>query len=243
MEDVPVAGRALYCHIAKRIVPNLLAVDAADEVAVFVREVPCVAPANAVIAVVEHVDLIAVEDGIATSVDIDLLTGQPHLAAVAQVLVVLGAILRLAGGHLVVGVLEPEVVLVRHDILRGHRQACHQGEAKSKQSWFHKAMILRVKHVCLSTTNRVPKTLLLEVFSEPAAEFGYLLQGVTHEDGAFLVSLKLRRDAAHAAQVQRYSIRSGSTEGFVSIFCFMVYLHIYKLSFNISRTSSLERLR
>ena len=123
MVDVPVAGRALYCHITKRIVQYFFAVDAADEVAVFVREVPCAAPADAVIAVVEDVDFIAVEDSIAVAVDIDLLTGQPHLAAVAQVLIVLGAILRFAGSHLVVGVLEPEVVLVRHDILRGHRKA------------------------------------------------------------------------------------------------------------------------
>ena len=172
------AGRALHGHIAKRIVPDFLAVDAADEVAVFVREVPCVAATDAVIAVVEYVDFIAVEDGIATSVDINLPAGEAHLTTVAQVLVVLGAILRFAGGHLVVRVLEPEVVLVRHDILRGHRKACHQGEAKSKQSCFHKAMILRVRHVCLSITNRVPKPLLplfcylLKMLQSPADEGG-----------------------------------------------------------------------
>lgn len=149
MIDVPVAGRALNGHVSKRIIQYLLAVDAAHEVAVFVREIPCVASADAVIAVVEQIDLIAVEDGITVAIDIDLFAGQPHLATVAQVLVVLGAILRFAGSHLVVRVLEPEVVLVRHDILRGHRQACHQGEAKGKQFGFHKAMILRVRHVCL----------------------------------------------------------------------------------------------
>ena len=156
MVDVPVAGRALHGHIAKRIVPDFLAVDAADEVAVFVREVPCVAATDAVIAVVEHVDLIAVEDGIATTVDINLPAGEADLTAVAQVLVVLGAILRFAGGHLVVGVLEPEVVLVRHDILRGEREACHQGEAKGKQFGSHKAMILRVIHFAFIRTNIMP---------------------------------------------------------------------------------------
>ena len=139
------AGRTLDGYVSERVIQNLIAIDAADEVAVFVREIPSVAAADAVKAVVEEVDLIAVEDGIATTVDINLSAGQPHLTAVAQVLVVLGAILRFASGSLVVSVFEPEVVLVRHDILRGHRKACHQGEAKSKQSGFHKAMILRVK--------------------------------------------------------------------------------------------------
>ena len=168
MVNVPVAGRALHGHIAKRIVPDFLAVDAADEVAVFVREIPCVAPADAVIAVVEHVDFIAVEDGIAVAVDIDLFAGQPHLAAVAQVLVVLGAILRFAGGHLVVRILEPEVVLVRHDILCGHRQACHQGEAKSKQSCSHKAMILKVVHVCFYINNYCA---IVTIFYTPSGTF------------------------------------------------------------------------
>lgn len=145
MVDIPIAGRTLYGYVSERVIQNLIAIDAADEVAVFVREIPSVAAADAVKAVVEEVDLIAVEDGIATTVDIDLSAGETHLTAVAQVLVVLGAILRFASGRLVVSVFEPEVVLVRHDILRMHGEACHQGEAKSKQFGFHKAMILRVK--------------------------------------------------------------------------------------------------
>ena len=35
--------------------------------------------------------------------------------------------------------------------------------------------------------------LLLDVFFQPAAEFGYLLRGVAHEDGAHLVCQVLRR--------------------------------------------------
>ena len=77
MVNVPIAGRSLNGHIAKREVQYLLAVNAADEVAVFVCEVPCVAPADAVIAVVEQVDLVAVKNRIATTVDINPPAGQP----------------------------------------------------------------------------------------------------------------------------------------------------------------------
>ena len=44
------------------------------------------------------------------------------------------------------------------------------------------------------------RKLLFDVFFQPAAEFGYLLRSVAHEDGTHLVSLELRRDAVHGAQ-------------------------------------------
>ena len=81
MVDIPIAGRTLDGYVSERVIQNLIAIDAADEVAVFVREIPSVAAADAVKAVVEEVDLIAVEDGIAVAVDIDLSAGQPHLTA------------------------------------------------------------------------------------------------------------------------------------------------------------------
>ena len=42
--------------------------------------------------------------------------------------------------------------------------------------------------------------LRIHHMAKPTAEFGYLLRGVAHEDGALLVSLKLRRDTVHGAQ-------------------------------------------
>jgi len=54
----------------------------------------------------------------------------------------------------------------------------HQSEAKSKQFGSHKAMILWVRHVCLSITNRVPKPLLplfsylVKMLQSPADEGG-----------------------------------------------------------------------
>ena len=132
MVDVPVASRTLNGHVSKRIIQYLLAVDAADEVAVFIREIPCVAPADAVIAVVEDVDLVAVKNRIAVAVDIDLSAGDAHLAAIPQVLVVLRAVFRFAGGHLVAGILEPQVVLVRHDVLCLHREAGYEGYPESQ---------------------------------------------------------------------------------------------------------------
>ena len=95
MVDIPITGRTLDGYVSERVIQNLLAIDAAHEVAVFVREIPRVAASDAVKAVVEEVDLIAVEDGIAVAVDIDRSAGQTYLTVVAQVLVVLGAILRL----------------------------------------------------------------------------------------------------------------------------------------------------
>lgn len=126
MEDIPMAGVALHRHVAEGHVEDLLAVYAAHQVAILISQVPRIATTNTVVAVVEQVDLVAIEDRRTVAIDIDRATGGTDITAVPEVLVVVDAGDGLAGGHLVAGVLEPQVVAVGHHILRLHREAGHQ---------------------------------------------------------------------------------------------------------------------
>ena len=63
MVDVPIACTALQRHIAKREIVDMTSVDAAHKVSVFIGEIPGIVSSDAVIAVIEEVDLIAVKDG------------------------------------------------------------------------------------------------------------------------------------------------------------------------------------
>lgn len=128
--DVPIAGTPLHRHIAPGIVENLFAVDAADKVAVRVGQVPCSAPFDAVVTVVEQVDLVPVEDGITVIIDIDGPAFDADRAAVSQILVIFGAELGFPRRYFVTGVFKPEVVFVRYDILRPERRSCRQQKGK-----------------------------------------------------------------------------------------------------------------
>jgi hypothetical protein len=82
MVEIPIAGAALNRYISPRIVVDIVAVDATDEISVFIGEIPCVAAFDAVISIVQQVDLIAVEDGRRTAVDIDPTTGSLDVTAI-----------------------------------------------------------------------------------------------------------------------------------------------------------------
>ena len=104
MEDIPIAGTAQNRHIAERIVEKVLAVDTAYQISVFVRQIPGIASFDAVIAVVQQVDLIAIKDGISVSIDINRTTGSLHKTTVPEVLIIVGTRHRFTGGYFVTGV-------------------------------------------------------------------------------------------------------------------------------------------
>jgi len=70
MVDIPVTGTALEGHIAKGEIIDVFSVYIAYEISVFVGEMPSISSSNAVITIVQQVDLVAVEDRTATSVDV-----------------------------------------------------------------------------------------------------------------------------------------------------------------------------
>ena len=107
MVEIPIAGAALNRYISPRIVVDIVAVDAADEISVFIGEIPCVAAFDAVISIVQQVDLIAVEDGRRTAVDIDPISGSAYISAVPEILVVVRTCDGFASRYFVSGVLKP----------------------------------------------------------------------------------------------------------------------------------------
>ena len=148
MVDIPIAGIALERYIAKREVIDSFAVDAAHQVAVFVRQIPSIATPYAVIAVVEQVDLIAIQDGTASTVDIDGAAGSLHIAPVPEILVIVGTPDSFARGDFITRILEPQVILIGHDVLRRHRHHRHQSYYERTEP-FHTP----------SLTNSVPEGL------------------------------------------------------------------------------------
>jgi hypothetical protein len=130
MEDIPITGTALNRHIAERIVEKVLAVDTAYQISVFVCQIPGIASSDTVIAVIEQIDLIAVEDGRVIAVDIYPVTGRLDYTTVPEILVIFETTDRFAGGYFVTGVFKPQVILVGNDILRRHRdcgkQSCYE---------------------------------------------------------------------------------------------------------------------
>ena len=117
MVDIPIAGTALNRYVAERIIIKILAVDAAYQISVFVCEIPGIASSDTVVAVIEEVYFVAVKDGIAAAIDIDGTAGSHDIATVPEILVVVGTSHRFAGRHLIAGILEPQVILVGHDVL------------------------------------------------------------------------------------------------------------------------------
>ena len=124
MVDIPIAGTTLNRYVAERIIIKVLAVDAAYQISVFVCEIPSIASSDTVIAVIEQVDLITIKDRTAVAIDIDLVAGSLDITTVPKVLIIIRACHRFAGRHLISGVFEPQIILVGHDILRRHCQAC-----------------------------------------------------------------------------------------------------------------------
>ena len=116
----------MHGDIAEGIVIKILAIYTAYKISVLIGEIPCVASSDAVIAVIQEVDLIAIEDRTVVTVDVYPLTGILHHTAVPKVLVVVITRNGFAGRHLMVGVLEPQVIFVGHDILRLNRYASDQ---------------------------------------------------------------------------------------------------------------------
>lgn len=59
---IPIAGTALHSDVSPWIIVDILAIDAVNQVSVFIGEIPCVATPDTIIAVVQQVDLVAVEN-------------------------------------------------------------------------------------------------------------------------------------------------------------------------------------
>ena len=120
MIDIPIAGTALQCHIAKGEIIEFFAVDAAYQFSVFVRQIPCFSSSDAVIAVIQQVDLIAVKNGTVVAIDIDPIPGSLHIAAVPEILVIIRTQNGFAACDLMSRIFEPQMILVGHHILRRH---------------------------------------------------------------------------------------------------------------------------
>lgn len=82
MVDIPVTGTALEGHITKWEIIDLFSIYSIHQIAVFISEIPGCASFDAVITVVQQVDLIAVEDGTATSVDVYSAAGSLDVTAI-----------------------------------------------------------------------------------------------------------------------------------------------------------------
>ena len=82
MVDIPVTGTALEGHIAKWEIINLFSIYSIHQIAVFISEIPGCASFDAVITVVQQVDLVAVEDGTSASIDIDGAAGSLDVTAI-----------------------------------------------------------------------------------------------------------------------------------------------------------------
>ena len=78
--------------------------------------------------------------GIKNSVNIDCPAGDPHIAPVPQVLVVLISDYGFPGGLLVPRILEPQIILVRDDLLspgdRTNRERYENSQYASHITWY-----------------------------------------------------------------------------------------------------------
>ena len=106
MVDIPISAASLNSHISPGIIINLLTIDTADQIAVRIGQVPCATALDAVIAVVEQVDLVAIEERTAVVIDVHTIAIDTHRATVTEVLIILGTPLGLSGGYFITGVLK-----------------------------------------------------------------------------------------------------------------------------------------